>query len=93
MRHFSTVQVIPNCTRIHFCHFHHIGHTFSYRVAETYKSNVTSLQIEQGGALWQSAEKTSERGKMVVGRVDLLRGESLIGPQSGGTFMGILTMK
>ena len=36
---------------------------------------------------------TSERGKMVVGRVDLLRGESLIGQQSGGTFMGILTMK
>ena len=25
---------------------------------------------------------------MVVGRVDLLRGESLIGQQSGGTFMG-----
>ena len=93
MRYFSTVQVIPNCTRIHFCHFHHIGHTFSYGIAETDKTNATSLQFFQGGALWQSAEKTSESGKMVVGRVAILRGESLIEPQSGGTFMGILTMK
>ena len=38
-------------------------------------------------------EKTSERGKMVVGRVALLRGESLIGLQSGGTFMDIPTLK
>ena len=88
MRHFSTVQVIPNCTRIHFCHFHHIGHTFSYVIAETNKINATSLHFFQGGALWQSAEKTSERGKMVVGRVDLLRGESLIVPQSGGYIYG-----
>ena len=93
MRHFSTIQVIPNCTRIHFCHFHHIGHTFSYGIAETDKTNATSLQFFQGGALWQSAEKTSESGKMVVGRVAILRDETLIGPQSGGTFMGILTMK
>ena len=93
MRHISTERVISNRTRTHFCHFHHIGHTFSYRIAETYKSNVTSLQIEQGGALCQSTEKTSERGKMVVGRVALLKGENLTGPQSGDTFMGILTLK
>lgn len=93
MRHISTERVISNHTRTHFCHFHHIGHTFSYRIAETYKSNVTSLQIEQGGALCQSAEKTSERGKMVVGRVAILRDESLIEPQSRDTFMGILTLK
>lgn len=83
MRHISTERVISNRTRTHFCHFHHIGHTFSYRIAETYKSNVTSLQIEQREALCQSAEKTSERGTMVVGRVAILRDESLIEPQSG----------
>lgn len=93
MRHISTERVISNRTRTHFCHFHHIGRTFSYGIAETYKSNVTSLQIEQGGALWQSVEKTSERGKMVVGRVALLKGENLTGPQSGDTFMGVLTRK
>lgn len=91
MRHISTERVISNRTRTHFCHFHHIGHTFSYRIAETYKSNVTSLQIERRGALCQSTEKTSERGKMVVGRVAILGDESLIGPQSGGTFTDIPT--
>ncbi len=38
-------------------------------------------------------ENIRKRGKMVVGRVAILRDESLIGPQSGGTFMGILTLK
>lgn len=83
----SYIKPYPNT----FCHFHHIGHTFSYRIAETHKSNVTSLQIERRGALCQSTEKTSERGKMVVGRVAILRDESLIGPQSGGTFTDIPT--
>lgn len=33
MRHISTERVISNRTRTHFCHFHHIGHTFSYKGA------------------------------------------------------------
>lgn len=37
--------------------------------------------------------ENTERGKMVVGRVALLKGEKLTGPQSGDTFMGILTLK
>ena len=39
MRHISTERVISNRTRTHFCHFHHIGHTFSYGIAETDKIN------------------------------------------------------